>query len=366
MPENQARPLKPRKVDFVENKLPELLRVSRLLELCASTNSWANRGPLYQHLAEIYEHYFAIDAHAKVVPCANAGIALEALARLHEVLHGRKLQWVGCAFSFANLARGYFADMQLVDCLGNCGLLDLLALEKLDPQSYDGIVVTNPFGLVSDLSDYIEYANKHDKQLLIDNAAGIVEGIPNWPWQVFSLHQTKPFGFGEGGLAVVPKELADAYYDLLNYGSVPDTASIWLNNGKLSDVACAFHIARFETRTSWLPQYREQAQRIIALASQVGFRCMLSPSGELAATSYAFEAPCPVTPENLSQTEAFTSGKYYKPLAEYINTVSVYDKIINIPTHPDMHRIRDKDVKESLQRVLDRAEVDDKRLRHRI
>ena len=68
--------------------------------------------------------------------------------------------------------------------------------------------------------------------------------MPDWPYQSFSLHHTKPYGAGEGGLFLSPRDEAEAIYALLNFGPFDDNCSVWLNNGKLSDIACAFQLDR--------------------------------------------------------------------------------------------------------------------------
>ena len=82
------------------------------LERCCRSNHWANRGPLYRLLAERYTEHFGLAADRAITPCANGGIALEAIARLFALRAGRKLRWVGSSFSFANLGRGYFSDVR--------------------------------------------------------------------------------------------------------------------------------------------------------------------------------------------------------------------------------------------------------------
>ena len=104
------------KIPFVEKKYPNYARIQELLEECANSGMWANRGPLYHHLAVQYADHMNIGPDRAVTPCANAGIALEAIARLLSVREGRKLRWIAPAFSFKNLGRGFFSDVTFVDC----------------------------------------------------------------------------------------------------------------------------------------------------------------------------------------------------------------------------------------------------------
>ncbi|MDI3336424.1 DegT/DnrJ/EryC1/StrS family aminotransferase [Defluviimonas aestuarii] len=338
-------------IKFVNQKSPDLDRVSCLLEQCASQNLWANRGPLYTKLADDYSEHFGLGSDCSVTPCANAGIALEAMARLLSLRQGRKLRWVGSAFSFHNLGRGYFADMALVDCTTQ-GLLDIDAVRKMPEQGFDGIIVVNPFGLFQDFDEYVTYARESGKFLLIDNAAGISRTMPDWPWQALSLHHTKPYGMGEGGLALTPPEAAEDLYGLLNYGPLPNDAACWLNNGKISDIACAFLIDRLEKVSQWEPLYLEQAKRVYRIASDLGLS-PIRPFGPTApAMSWGYLAPNEIPLERIVEARRLTFGKYYKPLADLPQTTSLYSRLVNIPTHPDVSKLSDSELAEEIARLL--------------
>lgn len=336
-------------ISFIEAKTPDLARVTALLETCREINHWANRGPLYYRLAEAYAEHFGLrSGHAAVVPCANGGVALEAMARLMALEAGRPLRWVGSAFSFQNLGRGHFASMTFVDC-DERGVMDIEAVRRLDPDSFDGLVLVNPFGLMRDFSAHIAVARETGKALLFDNAAGVDRVIPDWPWQSFSLHQTKPYGAGEGGLAIVPVDAAEALYSLLDYGQTPEDPAAWLNNGKISDIACAFQLDRLERAHDWAPLYQEQAARVASAATEAGLQPIRPFDSDAApATSWVYLAKGPVKVEHLKESRRVTYAKYYKPLAPLPRTLGLYERLVNVPTHPDMASLSDGELAEEL------------------
>lgn len=339
------------KISFIENKTPNSEQIASLLSYCQGCNHWANRGPLYLALAESYEVHMNLPPNVAVTPCANGGIALEVLARFHDVKEGRQLRWVGSAFSFSNLGRGRFADMHFVDC-DQTGMLDVSQLEALDPSDYDGFVVTNIFGLWHDFAPYIAFAQKSGKAMLIDNAAGIGEKIPDWPYQSFSLHHTKTYGAGEGGFLVSPRDEAEAIYELLNYGEIDAIyRSRWLNNGKLSDIACAYHLDRLAQYPEWAPRYREQAARVCSLAQSAGLKPMFHSNRNNTGMSLPFLNSEPIAVEKIRNAETITLGKYYKPLAEKQNTSWLFERLVNIPAHPDLNAITDRQLLECLHRL---------------
>jgi dTDP-4-amino-4,6-dideoxygalactose transaminase len=334
-----------KKIAFVEQKRPDLSRVDSLLKLCESRNHWANRGPVYRLLQDRLKAYMNLPKGCGVVPVANGGVALEVMARLHAKRKGAKLRWVASAYSFQNLGRGYFSDVHFVDCDAG-GLLSLPALEALDPDSYDGVIVTNPFGLYSDLSAFSDFAKRTGKAVLTDNAAGFFQDIPDLPWQAFSLHHTKPFGMGEGGVAVVPEEDEEALYGLVNYAAkvADEDREHWFQNGKISDISCAMVLDRLEHAEDWVPRNLTQRARVIALASEMNLRPLYRPDTGIPMTSMPFLSDEPITEEAVNATRFATCTKYYLPLAPLPNVQAIYQHLVNIPCHADMAQLNDDQI----------------------
>ena len=337
-------------VAFVEEKTPDFERVKQLLRSPASQNHWANRGPLYRSLARAYHEYFNLGEDRVVVPCANGGIALDAIARLHDARAGRRLRWVVSAFSFRNLGRGYFADAAIIDC-DTRGLLSLDSLAALPLDSYDGVVVTNPFGLCRDVDRYRDFAEKHDKALIVDNAAGIRRDLLSAEYQSLSLHHTKPYGVGEGGLAIVPADASDELYGMIDYGDLrSERRERWLNNGKLSEVACAYHLDRLERSPEWVPFYEMQSRRMSFVCERAGLRPLLPRHRCTVATSVPYLANAPF-PLSRIRNSLLRLGKYYQPLARTAQATRIYDRVVNVPCHPDVARIDTEELVAMLRTV---------------
>lgn len=337
-------------VAFVESKVPDAERISALLSICEGQNRWANRGPLYEALRQRYREFMNLGTGRDALPCANAGIALETMARWHDYKMGKRLRWVASAFSFHNIGRGYFSDAIIVDCDPN-GMLNLDELQNLEPDSYDGIVVTNPFGLWTDFSTYDRFAKENDKAILLDNAAGVAQRIPGCAYQAFSLHHTKPFGVGEGGLAVIPTEEAEQIYALINYGQIPSGAEpYWFNNGKISDISCAYLLERLERYDEWKDLYGLQAERVTDLALRAGLGKLMDFAKRPIATSLPFLAEGVVSVERL-ENPLLVLAKYYKPLRSLPNVLSIFARMINVPSHPDVAGIPSKSLLSLLESI---------------
>lgn len=346
------------KIAFVEQKAPDLSRVDALLKLCGSENHWANRGPVYRLLQQRLKSYLNLPSGCCAVPVSNGGVALEVMARLHAKHAGKKLRWVASAYSFQNLGRGYFNDATFVDCDAG-GLLSLAALEALDPESYDGIIVTNPFGLYSDLSAIVDFAKRTGKALLADNAAGFFADIPDLPWQAFSLHHTKPFGMGEGGVAVVPQEEEEALYSLVDYGPnlAEEDRAHWFQNGKISDISCAMILDRLVQAEEWIPGNLEQRERVIELAAQMDLRPLYRPDTGIPMTSIPLLYSRPITQERVDSTRFAVFAKYYRPLADLPNVTHIYQHLVNVPCHADMAALSDDQILTDLSIVTARPRL---------
>lgn len=328
-----------------------MARVSELLQACASESQWANRGPLFHALRALCVDYVGLPETWDIVPMANGGMALEALAALQSCRAGRRLRWVASAYTFQNLGRGRFGDVLFLDC-DDRGLLDMQALETLDPVSYDGIIVTNPFGLYQDFSDYTAFARRAGKRLLLDNASGFHTQLPDVPWQAISLHHTKPYGLGEGGLAILPKDQAARLVTLTSYDLDLRDTDYWVGNCKISDVACAFLIDRIESVSQWGPPALEQRDRVAALASDMGLQPLHLPDRDIPMTSMPFLADHEVPYEQLALSRHMTLQKYYVPAAPQPNVTDIFNRVLNIPCHKDMAQLSDDAIREDIQAVI--------------
>ncbi len=341
-------------VKFVEAKNPDMPLVASLLETCSASNQWANFGPLYDQLVVDYSTHMSLGPELTLTPCANAGIALEMAARALAADAGvPKLRWVGSAFSFKNLGRGYFSDMSFVDC-DEQGVMDIGGILALEADSYDGIIVTNPFGLVRDFDRFIAFAKQTGKQLIIDNAAGMACNIPPWPWQVFSLHHTKPYGLGEGGMVLSPDSAAQFLRLLINYDRIPKAPEYWLNNGKISDISCAFLIARLANVATWKPGYLEQRTRIAALFTGAGAASLLPTDGAPVTNSIPVLLPRPLDHARLATLKLGVDiARQYPPLAPLPQVSAIYERLINFPTHPDLSILTDAEILKDIELLLE-------------
>lgn len=332
---------------YVESKPVDWTIVEQILKLSAEANHWTNFGPVSQLLEAELTRLLGLPDHLHAIVCSNATVALHTLVAMHQHLQQKEIRWVASAFGFYSSCDGILQKAQIVDC-NSYGMLDL---DSLDPHQFDGMVVTNMFGQYQELTDYQAYAKANNKVLLIDAAMALHHGqhVAN---ECISLHHTKPWGFGEGGCAIVDKEHSSLFRDLLAFGhAVPDAPINRLaSNGKISDVACAYILMRLKSIGEIRECYRKQFERITAIGTGLGLR-LLGPSASHPGvpSNVPLMFPRPVV---LPHEPKVPARKYYFPLTATPIATSIYHRIVNVACHSDMAQFTDGAIEDFLHQLM--------------
>lgn len=356
-----------RPVNFVEDKPLCYDAVDSLLERSREANHWTNFGPVSRELESAFAASIGLADHLTVVACASGTVALQALGRLATIISGKpSLQWANSALSFMSSYTDIFADAIAVDT-DEIGLLSLDKLDAVDSNAWDAMIVTNLYGIVESMPQHLQYALKHKKICIIDNAVRPLNfgrpsnEIPGLDYfEAISCHHTKPMGFGEGGLAILPKKYEETFRYILNFGNALEKPYQWMGlNGKMSDVSAAHILFRLSTASQWAPYYIGQARRINKLALQVGFKTHVPfVQYHAALVNYsAFVAPYPVAKEHFPN-KRFITQKYYTPYGENMpNAQHIFDHIVCVPTHVNMAALSDAEITEELEAILANAKT---------
>jgi len=201
---------------------------------------------------------------AKAVVCTSSGTsALCAIWAALCLKDGKSLKFATQSFGFPSSAQMH-RGVKIID-VDEGGGLDLTAV----PDSVDGIVVTNVFGNVVDISKYTAFCNERSKYLVFDNAATpltFYHGKNSCNFgdaAAISLHHTKLLGFGEGGAAVVDRALEPYVRRVINFGidnqsETPRWSPLGFN-GKMSDVSAAYVL---QFLTNHFPMIAENQVRL--------------------------------------------------------------------------------------------------------
>ncbi|UTW44878.1 DegT/DnrJ/EryC1/StrS aminotransferase family protein [bacterium SCSIO 12696] len=334
---------------YVESKRVDIEAVKGYLEISCEHNHWSNFGPVSLLLEEYIAELLGLESGLKVVMCANATAAMHALVTLEEVKQGSSQRWGVSSFGFYSCIQGPLQKAAVYDC-DEAGLLDL---NMVGADSVDALIMTNMFGANRDIEKYHKYANDNNKFLLIDSALafGSHKHVAN---ECISFHHTKPWGFGEGGCAIVLADDEKLFRSLINFGSgLGSSLSRHAGNGKISDVSCAYILARLRQMEVLSPLYQAEYERIKAIGTALGLQVLggnVQHPGTPSNVPFISQAPLgdiehPVLP----------TARYYQPLENTPVASSIYERILNIPCHPQMATLSDDAIYSSLEGILEKS-----------
>jgi dTDP-4-amino-4,6-dideoxygalactose transaminase len=205
------------RISFLEAKPIDWTRIRALLAESDRLNHWANFGPVAQRLESTLEDLLGLSSSKAIVATSSGTAALFASAGNFAARLRHPPRWVTSAFGFVSTRAGPFANTQFVDCDGR-GFLSLGALADVPSDTYDAVLVTNVFAAQATFTPYADVCRANGKALLVDNAMALfgVDRASNCVLEeIGSLHHTKPWGFGEGGFAIVSRDDAPLIRNLL-------------------------------------------------------------------------------------------------------------------------------------------------------
>lgn len=324
---------------------PKISDFSDYLQKSYDSNLFSNGGPCVKTLEAGLSGWIGADS----ILMSNATIALKV------VLEAMDLQ--GCdilvpSFTFAATACSIIDSgcrPVLVDCDPNTLMMDLDDAEcKITPFTR-GMVVVQALGYVCNPSIYEVFAEKYGLSLIFDSAASLGASYKNGAKvgsagdaEVFSLHITKTFGVGEGGLVTTGNPLLAARCrQIINFGFDSSlTSQIVGTNAKMSEYHAAVGLAVFDRIYDKL-QSRENVAKVYKAGLQ-NVRFISSPTAHQV---------FPVIFENKDRRDAVAQALlskgigtrvYYKPLhlhpafysfvdSIYPNSQKIYETILCLP-----------------------------------
>lgn len=243
-----------RPIPLITPLLPNMRRAMKYYQKSIDTGMLSNFGPCFDLAVDKLQ-----DLTARfMLPVSNGTAAIQVAA------YATLRDWERVAIpdythigTYAALKAGGFC-VRLVKTNEHTWLIDLDSLKE-NVNSFDSFVVVAPFGVRVDITPYEAFAQVHGKRIIYD-FAGAWGQFPKTKWPVcYSLHATKGFTTGEGGLVsfstLTSFELGRMY---TNFGIGRDGNKIIDGyNLKMDELRCAMiasHIdeyQRIENRTYW-------------------------------------------------------------------------------------------------------------------
>lgn len=250
------------------------------LKVSYEARRFSNFGPLHMRFCEACDARFAREGYRSVL-VANATAGLTASLLALEVRGPVALP----AFTFPATLQAVIAagcEPVLCDVDLNSWEMDLERLHAIiKRRRLAAIIPVRSYGFVRDLSPLLDLAAEHGVHVVVDAAASFGHrlrqgaiGSSHGQVEVFSLHATKVFSIGEGGVVFAPEPVAAAIERAINFALLPDRSFGDGLNAKVDEVRCAIGLAALdsideiiEARTSMAAAYMELFSRYPRLAA---------------------------------------------------------------------------------------------------
>lgn len=338
-------------IPWVPRKTIDWPKVQQILSASEQSGHFTNGGPVVKQLEAFLHKHLDIAPSKEVVCVSNGAVALWAAAAALELQHQpqKPLRWATQAFTFPPSAQGFLRDALILD-IDEEGGLDL---SQVPLTEVDGIIVTNVFGNTTDTQKYAEWAHKHQKFLLFDNAATAFsmtqqeEGMTNinnvGHAATLSFHHTKPLGFGEGGAVILDKALVPYIRRVVNFGIDNDAPHpTWDRAGsnyKMSDIAAAFILQYLDGGNLEAIRAHHQtlyAHALTRLPHTIRPFPTKDPQPFVACLALLMDPCQSLEAQQRLQKNGIFSRKYYRPLADLQKATALFDRILCVPLHRDM------------------------------
>lgn len=315
-------------IRFIRPTVPEPAAWVPHLRASYERRYFANSGPAAVRFeAALADKYGGAGREPVLVANCTLGLAAALIAV------GSTGRVVVPAFTFPATAQAVLlAGCQPVFCdvARDTWELDPAALgEVLARFPASAVVHVRAFGLCRDLAPIEAVAARHGARLIVDGAAALGGRLDSGVFagrqgdaEVFSMHVTKVFGIGEGGVVFAGRELAARLRQASNFGLAGDDVVMRGLNAKLSDFHAAVGLAVLERIDGFIDRRRAVAERYGRAFAACAWA---SPAQAAAAAGGIGDPPVqmyPLLADTAERAEAMVAGsllrgvelrRYYRP-----------------------------------------------------
>ena len=335
--------------NWVCTKNVNLENINKKINECFKTNHFTNNGKNVIETQQLIKNIFKINDSKEVLLVCNGAMGLNALVGGYNMLLNKKLKCIVQSFTFPCSVQGCLKDSIVVDIDEHNLGPNINKLEEF-VNSYDIIVVTNCFGTSCNIKLYEEFAKKHNKILLFDNAASsftYYNGQNHLNYgngTMVSLHHTKPIGFGEGGFIVFDKEMKEIMEKTICFGFTSTNRhnfSVYANNYKMSEISCIY-ISEYLNNVQLIYQHHtSMIDLFIQLLEKNNLLTKVCLYKNFSHYNKSLMATIPILFNESVNIEKFKSNgidakKYYFPLNDDIISNDLFNRIICLPLNLDV------------------------------
>ncbi|HEX4774490.1 MAG TPA: DegT/DnrJ/EryC1/StrS family aminotransferase [Candidatus Saccharimonadales bacterium] len=351
----------PEHIPFIKPEFPSVKEIAQDLEVIYENNYYSNNGPIYYKFVDAMEAYLGQGLH--VVALNNATTAIMLAMKACFKTHKKYVALPSFTFPAGPLAAQWCGYEPLFFDIDENSLQPSLSSFKELYETYGhdiaGVLLVNEFGIGNaQIQDWDALSKELGIPMVIDSAPGIGSTYPDGELlgghglcEVFSMHATKPFGVGEGGLITTKdKNLAERLESLKNFGfdaqKLTDKEGL---NGKITELDCAIGLRIIQNYESVLDR-RRHVQAIyerLLIDSAVRFL----PFAQKASIQFAtILVDAEIRNEILAKlaAEKIDARTYYAPPLHHhmlfkvsargslTNTEKISEQVISLPVHNDM------------------------------
>ena len=254
---------------FIEPTLPSIENIGAYLKPAYETGHFTNFGPACLELEKrITEKFASKNYSATTVTNATAGLQV-----VLNHFNVRNKAVVVPDFTFpatfhAVVAAGGIPIICDVDL--ETSELNINSLKDLfDSNSQVAAVIhVRCFGARRNTDDIVALCHKKNVPIIFDSAAALGDsrqkrfGSRMGEIEVFSLHTTKVFAAGEGGVILAPDTLKDDLRERTNFGIRDDRSFGDGINAKMDEYRCAVGLATLDLLSEIIEQRSEHVKRL--------------------------------------------------------------------------------------------------------
>lgn len=309
-------------IPLIRPQFPEMRDIERHFSKSRKVGSFSNFGPcFFEAVKKLHEITGRYD-----LPCATGTAAIQVCAQITFKRGSRILipDFTHIGTLNAILAAGCLPVLYEVS-------RDTWTLRNLFhnfKKEFDGFVVVSPFGYGVDFDFYDGLSDLIKKPVIYDLAGGWGMKVSTRNPVAYSLHATKNFSCGEGGIASFrsPGRFDDARALLsFDYGSTREPMSPWGNNLKPDELKCAIILAHLDNQERITHRAETKRQLINFYQTELENFCIphslheqnAAPSMCVLGGMRAWEI------EAISKYHEFESRKYYPLLTEFEGLKSI-------------------------------------------
>jgi dTDP-4-amino-4,6-dideoxygalactose transaminase len=300
-------------IPFIKPHFPDPKLIANDYESIVKSNWFTNFGPYENKLCKGVANF--IGEGVSVTTVANATLGIEIAVKLLFTKDDLRNQVIVPSFTFIAgpavvISQGFTPVFIDINNSLQPDITQAKQYIQMNVGKISGILLCNTFGVGNTQVDKWEaLAKEFGLALIIDSAAGFGSMYDTNTYvgsrgdcEIFSMHATKPFSVGEGGLVVSKNEnFISKVRRFENFGFDSNRIALDIGtNAKLQELNCAIGIRqledlipRLENRRNSLEQYKKllepkgfEFQENDKL-STVAFVSTLAPNDEVAAEVYS-------------------------------------------------------------------------------